>query len=95
MARYAEFAAELEHIVLYLGEHFANVARHGLIGQNHADRAVGLVDSAEGIYAQAILGNTRAIAKAGCSVIAGTCVNLAESLAHSPRSINSSGILAQ
>jgi hypothetical protein len=57
VAGQAEFAAELEEIVLYIGEHIADVVGHGIAGQDDADGAVGFVDRAVGLDAQVVLGD--------------------------------------
>ena len=64
VSRYAELPAQFEQVVLDLGQAATNVRRHHVAREDEADRAVGFVDCAIGLYAQAVLGCATAIAKA-------------------------------
>src|SRR5262249_40238443 len=82
MSRNAELATEIEEIVLHLAQHFRDLGRNAGDREHDADRTVQLVDGAVGLYAQAVLRHARAVAEAGRAVVAGACVDLAESMAH-------------
>ena len=78
----AQLAAEIEQVVLDLGEatrHFAGQTGHA---EDHADRAVGLVDGAIGLDARVILAYPAAVAEAGGAVVAGARVDPAQAIAH-------------
>src|SRR5665811_743419 len=78
----AQFTAEIEEIVLNFREAAPYRGRQGSDGQHHADGAVGLIDRAVRLDPEAVLGHSRAIPKTGAAVIAGTGIDLAQSMAH-------------
>jgi predicted O-methyltransferase YrrM len=72
--RHAEFAAEVEQLVLDAGQAVAHGVRQ--VGAEHqADRAVQLVDRAVGLDAQAVLVHARAVAEPGRALVAGAGVD--------------------
>jgi hypothetical protein len=78
----AQFAAQVEQIVLHLGETAGDRLGQARDAQHHADCAVRLVDRAIGFDPQVLLRYARTVAKAGAAVIAGAGVDLAEAVAH-------------
>ena len=78
----AELTAEIEEVVLDIGEAASHFARQTWHAQDDADRAVGLIDGAIGRDACVILGYAPAISEAGGAVVAGTRRDLCESVAH-------------
>ena len=64
MPRNAELAAEIEQIVLHLGEAAPRRLGQSGDGEHHADRAVRLVHRAVGFHSQAFLGDPAAVAEA-------------------------------
>ena len=81
VSRDAHFAAEVEKIVLDAEQCVAN-RRRQLAGEQHAEARVELVDLADDVDAQAVLGDSRAVAQAGRSGIAGARDNFREAVAH-------------
>ncbi len=77
-----ELAAEFEQVVLNVGQRLADTPGHDVMGQHHADCAVGFIDRAVCIDAQAVLRDARAVTETGRAVVAGFCVDLAEPFAH-------------
>ena len=78
----AQLPAEIEQIVLHLGQAAAHGLRKRRDGEHHADRAVGLIDAAVSLDAQTLLGDARAVAQAGAAVVAGPGIDLAQAVAH-------------
>ena len=76
-----KLSAEIEQIVLHLGEVVRHGAREGL-GEQHTQRRVELVDRTNGLDARGILGDPRAVAKPGCSGISGAGDNLRQPMPH-------------
>ena len=82
----AQFAAQIEHLVLHRDQHLAHRIGN-LASQDQADRRVGLVHRAVGGDARRVLGNPRAVAQAGAAVIAGAGVDLRKPVAHRSRAL--------
>jgi hypothetical protein len=82
MAGDAQFAAEFEQVMLDLGQAVPHRSRHACVGQDHADRAVRLVNGTVRFDACAVFRRSRTIAETGAAIVTGTRVNLAESFAH-------------
>jgi len=78
----AQFATEIEQVVLYAGETFADVSGKVRNSQNHADRAVSLVYRAVRLDASVVLGDARAVTEACRAVIAGLRIDLAQAVSH-------------
>ena len=77
----AHFAAQIEQVVLHVGEQGAHVVGQGF-GEQHADAGVEFVDFAQRVDAQAVLGDAVAVAEAGGAGVAGAGVNLGEAVSH-------------
>ena len=77
----AHFAAQIEEVVLHVGEVGAYVVGQGF-GEQQADAGVELVDFAQRVDAQAVLGNPLAVAEAGGAGVAGAGVDLGEAVSH-------------
>src|SRR4051812_41673314 len=81
VAGYRQLAAEIEEIVLDRGQRLAE--RGGkLLREQHAERAVELIDVADRRHASGILRRSRSVGETGRAVVAGTRVDLREALAH-------------
>ena len=77
-----EFGAQIEQIVLNLGQAGAHRGGHRRHGEHHANRAVQFVDRAIGLDAQAVLGYPGTVAEPGATLVAGARINLAQSITH-------------
>jgi hypothetical protein len=78
----AQLAAEFEQVVLDLGQAIGDARRYGLTGQDETDEAVGLVHRSVGLDAHCILRDAAAVAQSGGAIVAGTRVDLAQSITH-------------
>src|SRR5258706_29656 len=81
VSRDAQLAAEVEQILLYAPERFADVL-WDFLGEQHAERRIQLVDVAEGLDARAVLRQARAVAEAGLARVAGARGDLGEAVGH-------------
>ena len=82
MSRDAQFAAQLEQLVLHRGEHAADRFLDNGLGEHGADRAVGFIHGAVGFDASVALWHAAAVTQSGCAVIARSRVDFAEPVAH-------------
>ena len=73
----AQFATEIEQVVLYAGETFADVSGQVRNGQYHADSAVSFIYRAIRLDASVVLGDACSVTEAGRAVIAGLRIDLA------------------
>ena len=78
----AQFAAEFEQVMLDLCQALPNGSGDRGAGQHYANGTVGLIDSAVRFDARAVFRRAAAVAKTRSAVVAGSCVNLAESVSH-------------
>src|SRR5688500_14207493 len=81
MARNAQFASKIEKVVLHVGQAAMNVLWKRF-GEQHADHAVQLVHSADGLDARRVLRDPRPVGKPGGTGVPGARVNLRQALAH-------------
>jgi hypothetical protein len=79
--RDAQLASQVEKIVLHLLEHRSDLRRN-LLGEQHADRAIQLVDLAERGDARAVLSDPRAVPEAGLAGVAGAGGDLRQAVSH-------------
>src|SRR5690606_9900747 len=77
----AQLAAEVEQVVLDVGERGADRLRQRLALQD-ADRRIQLVDTAYGLDPRAVLGGPAAVAQPGRTVVAGAGGDRGESESH-------------
>ena len=80
-ARYAHLTAQVEEIMLDIGEQGLHVLGQSL-AQQYADGRIDFIHLAQGVDAQAVLGNPPAVAEAGGAGVAGTGVDLGKAVAH-------------
>ncbi len=78
----AQFTAEFEQVMLDFCQALPNSSGNRGAGQYYANGTVGLIDSAVRFDACAVLRRAAAVAKTRRAVVAGSCVNLAESVSH-------------
>ena len=78
----AQFAAEVEQIVLNTGQTFMDIRRQVGYRQYHSDGAVRLVDRTVSLDAGMVLGDARAVTEARRAVIAGLRVDLTQAVSH-------------
>jgi hypothetical protein len=79
-------------LLLYFGQNFTQFDS-GFGGDQHTNGAVELIYRAIGFHAWIILGCTATVAQSGGAVIAGACIDFAESIAHGlPVSVAQDGI---
>ena len=89
MSGNAQFAAQIEKVVLHFGQTAGDRRRQRGHAQDHADGAIGLIDGTVGLDAQVFLGHARAVSQTGAAVVAGSRINLAQPVAH--RSVSCPG----
>jgi hypothetical protein len=77
----AQFAAEVEQVVLDAGEQFANIGGQ-VFAEDDAEQRVEFIDVAHGGDAGGILGGARTVAEAGGAGIAGAGVDFREAVSH-------------
>src|SRR5688572_23755940 len=82
MARNAQFAAEVEQVVLHVGQALDDVVPEGAGREHQADRAVGLIDGAVRLDAHVLFRHTCAVSEASAAVVTGTRVDLGQPIAH-------------
>ncbi len=81
VARDADFAAQVEEIVLHVAQGLAHLRRR-VFGEHQADGAVQLVQVAQGAHPRRRLGDARAVAEAGLAAIAGARGDLRQAMRH-------------
>ncbi len=95
MTRDAQFAAEVEKVMLHFRKTAGDGARQVADGQYHADGAIDLIDRAVGFDTQTFLEYARSVAETGSPIVTGPRINLTEAVPHSLESrsptISSSG----
>jgi len=79
---YAQLATQFEKIVLDIRETAANSIGHSSETEHNADGAICLVNGAIGLYARTVLVDTAAVTEAGCAIVTGFRVNLAQAMTH-------------
>ena len=77
----ADFAAEIEQVVLDLEQRFTRLLRN-VLGEHGADHRVQLVDVAQRLDAQRVLRNTRAVAEPGGAGVAGARDDFRQAMTH-------------
>lgn len=77
-----QFTTKLKEIMLDLGQAFSDIGRYRITSEYNANGAVCLIDRSVGFYALAVFSRSAAVAQAGCAVISGARINLAESISH-------------
>ncbi len=78
----AQFAAEVEQLVLDGGQQRGDILGQTGHGQQHADGRIGLVNGAIGRHPERILADAAAVAQPGAAVVAGPGVDLRQAVAH-------------
>src|SRR5450631_1420037 len=78
----AQLSPQIEQVVLHFGETACDRRRQRGHAQDHADRAVGLIDGAVGFNPQVFLRHARPVAEARAAVIAGARIDFAKPVAH-------------
>src|SRR5581483_928047 len=81
VTRNAELAPEVEEFVLDVGQAVAHRVRQRL-GEQHADRAVQLVDRADRLDARAVLDHARSVAETGGAGVPGARIDPAKAMSH-------------
>src|SRR5574341_539505 len=81
MTRDAQLAAQVEKVVLNFDQRLAHLGGQ-LLGEQHPERGIQLVDLAEGGDARVVLRHARAVAEAGLAGVAGARGDLREAVAH-------------
>ena len=80
-SRNAEFAAEIEQIMLHIVQALAHRVGQ-CFGEQHAECAVQFVHRADGLDAQTDLGYARTVAESGGAGVAGAGVDLGQAVPH-------------
>jgi hypothetical protein len=80
-ARDRQLAAQVEQLVLDVGQQLAHRLGQGL-AQQQADVRVELVHIAHGVHAQAVLGHAGVVAQAGGAVVSGAGGDLGQAVGH-------------
>jgi len=82
VAGHAEFPAQVEQVVLHVGEAIDDGLRQAGHGEHDAHRAVRFVHGSVGLDAQVFLRHPHAVAQPRAAVVAGARVDPAQSVAH-------------
>ena len=82
VTRDTKLSTELEQVVLYLGQATAHVCGYRIAGEHKANGAVRLVNRPVGFNAHAVFRCAATVAETRCAVVAGPCVDLAQSITH-------------
>jgi hypothetical protein len=78
----AQFATQLEEIVLDFWQAAANIIRHHGETEYDTDSTIRLVDGTICLHARTVLIDTAAVTEAGGAIVTGLGVNLAKAMTH-------------